>query len=193
MSKSTNNIGDKYYLKREGCHFRVIAAKDFWCGDTFVKRATVGGLIDSYHNLSQSGNCWVAKNASVCDTARVEGDALITDDAIVCADSVVKDNAIISGDCQVACGSVVGGDTVVTGSVELVDVEILGGHIEFKPKSGALHVNNYSQKRDLIIDIKTVVYDGKDKREKESEEEYRKHKFKEHKETYKEFCRIRGR
>ena len=47
----------KYVLEREGAHFRLVAAKEFWCGDYFVKRGSKGGLVDSELNLSCDGTC----------------------------------------------------------------------------------------------------------------------------------------
>lgn len=183
----------KYVLEREGAHFRLVAAKEFWCGDYFVKRGSKGGLVDSPDNLSQDDSCWITKDACVYGNAHIEGDALITDRAIVCADAIVRGKSIISDDCQVCGKSIVDGGSVVAGSIELVGVKLDGAIIDFRAKNGKLHINKYNQPNDLIIGIKTVVYSGKDKRENESEEDYRKRKLKEHENTYKEYCRIVGK
>ena len=139
------------------------------------------------------------------------GDALITDKAIVCADAVVMDNAVIRDDCQVCGKSIIRGNAVVAGSIELVNAKlgkdfgedckwtddegrlIPDAYVEYNPRLGRFHVNNYSQPNHLIVNIKTVVIDSKDKREDETEEQYRKRKVKEHKNTYVEFCRIVGK
>ena len=193
----TNNVvsdyGKKYILEREGAHFRLVATKEFWCGDYFVKRGSKGGLVDSQDNLSQDGSCWITKDACVYGNARIKGDALITDRAIVCADAIVRGKSIISDDCQVCGKSIVDGDSVVAGSIELVGVKLDGAMIKFCAKNGKLHINKYNQPNDLIIGIKTVVYNGNDKRNNEGEDDYMKRKFKEHENTYKEYCRIVGK
>lgn len=191
--KAVSDYGNKYMLEREGTHFRLVATKEFWCGDYFVKRGSKGGLVDSPDNLSQDGSCWVTKDACVYGNARIDGDALIADRAIVCADAIVRGKSIIRDDCQVCGKSIVDVGSVVAGSIELVGVKLDGAIIDFRAKNGKLHINKYNQPNDLIIGIKTVVYDGKDKCKNESEEDYRKRKFKEHENTYKEYCRIVGK
>lgn len=191
--KAVSDCGKKYMLDLEGPHFRLVATKEFWCGDYFVKRGSKGGLVDSQDNLSQDGSCWITKDACVYGNARIEGDALITDRAIVCADAIVRGKSIINDDCQVCGKSIVDGDSVVAGSIELVGVKLDGAIIDFRAKNGKLHINKYNQPNDLIIGIKTVVYDGKDKLNNESEEDYMGRKFKEHENTYMEYCRIVGK
>lgn len=201
----------KFTVKREGCHFRLVALREFWCHNKYIKRGAQGGLVDNELNLSQEGSCWITKDACVYGKARVCGDALITDRAIVCADAVVMDNAVIRDDCQVCGKSIIRGNAVVAGAIELVNAKlgkdfgedckwtddegrlIPDAYVEYNPRLGRFHVNNYSQPNDLIVNIKTVVIDGKDKREDETEEQYRKRKMKEHKNTYVEFCRIVGK
>ena len=150
----------KYMLEREGTHFRLVAAKEFWCGDYFVKRGSKGGLVDSPDNLSQDGSCWITKDACVYGKARIEGDALINDRAIVCADAIVRGKSIISDDCQVCGKSIVDGGSVIAGSIELVGVKLDGAMIKFCTKNGKLHINKYNQPNDLVIGIKTVACDG---------------------------------
>ena len=209
--KKVEEHTQKFTVKREGCHFRLVAHREFWCHDKYIKRGAQGGLIDNELNLSQEGSCWITKDACVYGKARVCGDALITDRAIVCADAVVMDNAVIRDDCQVCGKSIIRGNAVVAGSVELVNAKlgkdfgedckwtddkgrlIPDAYVEYNSRLGRFHVNNYSQPNDLIVNIKTVVIDGKDKREDETEEQYRNRKVKEHKNTYVEFCRIVGK
>ena len=59
--------------------------------------------------------------------------------------------------------------------------------------NGKLHINKYNQPNDLIIGIKTIVCDGKDKRKNESEDDYMNRKLNEHENTYMEYCRIVGK
>lgn len=58
---------------------RIKALKDF--GN--VKSGEIGGWIESEHNLSHNGDCWVADNAKVFDDARVFCDAEIHGDSHV--------------------------------------------------------------------------------------------------------------
>ena len=183
----------KYMLEREGTHFRLVATKEFWCGDYFVKRGSKGGLIDSELNLSCDGTCWITEDACVYGDASVVENALITGRAIVCGNAVVGGDAIIEGDSQVCGRSRVFGGAIIGGSVELVNTDIDGSIIKYNPKAGTIHINKYNRPHDLVIKIKTVVIDGKDKREDETEEQYRKRKVKEHKNTYMEYCRIVGK
>ena len=209
--KKVEEHAPKFTVKHEGCHFRLVALREFWCHDKYIKRGEQGGLIDNELNLSQEGLCWITKDACVYGNARVYGDALITDKAIVCADAVVMDNAVIRDDCQVCGKSIIRGNAVVAGSIELVNAKlgkdfgedckwtddegclISDAYVEYNPRLGRFRVNNYSQPNHLIVNIKTVVIDGKDKREDETKEQYRKRKVKEHKNTYVEFCRIVGK
>lgn len=66
---------------------RIRALKDF--GD--VKAGELGGWIESEHNLSQGGDCWIYDNAEVYDGARVCGDA------IVCGSATVSGKATVGG------------------------------------------------------------------------------------------------
>jgi hypothetical protein len=50
--------------------YRVVALKDF--GN--VKAGDIGGWVESEHNLSQEGDCWVYGDAYVCDDAQVYGE-----------------------------------------------------------------------------------------------------------------------
>ena len=172
----------KYILEREGAHFRLVAAKEFWCGDYFVKRGSKGGLIDSELNLSCDGTCWITEDACVYGDASVVENALITGSAIVCGKAVVGGNAIIKGDSQVCGRSRVFGCAVIGGSVELVNADIDGSILEYMPKAGTIHIYKYNRPRDLVIKINTVVYSSKDTS-----------RFKKNENTYKEYCRIVGK
>lgn len=57
-----------------------------------VRKGELGGWIESFLNLSHSGNAWVGENAVVYDNAHVSGYA------------VVCDNATIYGYNRVCCG-----------------------------------------------------------------------------------------
>lgn len=62
---------------------RIKALKDF--GN--VKKGEPGGYVESEHNLSQEGNCWVCGDAKVCGDAEVCGNAKVYGNAEVCGDA----------------------------------------------------------------------------------------------------------
>ena len=72
---------------------QIKALKDF----SNVKKDDLGGWIESYHNLSQSGNAWVYDNAQVFDYAFVCGNASIEDHASIESDANVFSNAKVFG------------------------------------------------------------------------------------------------
>ena len=116
---------------------RIRALRDF--GD--VKKGDLGGFIEKEDNLSHKGTCWVADdakvygsakidgNVGVFDNARVYGNAKIGDNAMVLDKAFVYGNAIVYGNAKVykradVCGyamvygnAEVGGDAKVTGKV----------------------------------------------------------------------------
>ena len=65
----------KYILIEGNCLYRIKSLKDF----KDVRKGDIGGFIQGYHNLSQSGNCWIYNNAQVFNRARVFGNAIVTD------------------------------------------------------------------------------------------------------------------
>ena len=101
--------------------YRIKALKDF--GD--VKKGDKGGYVESYANLAQNGDCWVADNAQVYnnavvyDTALVYLDARVYDNAEVYGDANVYYNAKISGNAKVYGGAKVYGDAEVCGDARV--------------------------------------------------------------------------
>lgn len=66
-----------------------------------VKQGDLGGYIQSEHNLSHKGSCWVYDNAKIHEYANVYGDAKIKDNAEVYGFAVISDNAIINGSAEI--------------------------------------------------------------------------------------------
>ena len=58
-----------------------------------VKKGDLGGWVEDYRNLSQSGNAWVYDDAQVFDYALVCGNASIEDNASIESDANVFSNA----------------------------------------------------------------------------------------------------
>lgn len=78
---------------------RCVALKDF--GN--VKAGDVGGHIESEHNLSQQGDCWVYYNARVFDNAKVYGNAEVFGNAEVCDNTKVYGSSRVNGYAEVLC------------------------------------------------------------------------------------------
>lgn len=112
--------------------YRIKAVKGFNLADgRVITTGQLGGYIQSEHNLSQGGNCWVDKDAFVYDNAVVSGDALICDTATVCnytivqGNAVIKDNAVVNGKCHIIDNSVVGGKSHINGCTQIQDLSIV--------------------------------------------------------------------
>ena len=66
-----------------------------------VKKGDLGGWIESYNNLDQKGDCWVADNAWVCENAKVYGNAKVFEYARVYGNAKVCGDAYVYGDAAV--------------------------------------------------------------------------------------------
>lgn len=103
--------------------YRPKAVKNF----KDVKKGDLGGYVKSYHNLSQSGDCWAYGNAIIGDCAKVSENAHVHQNAQVYGDAQVYENAKISGYAQISGKVKIHGDAKVSGDVRVFDsVEILG-------------------------------------------------------------------
>ena len=80
--------------------YRIEALKDF----NDIKKGDKGGYVENEENLSQSGGCWVYRDAAVYGSAKVYGDAEVYDDAAIYGDAQVYGNAVVYGD-TIVCGS----------------------------------------------------------------------------------------
>ena len=113
---------------------RIKALKDF--GN--VKKGELGGYVESEHNLSQEGNCWVCGNAEVYDNAEVCGNAEVYDNALVYGNAKVYSNAKVYGNALVygnakVCGNalvysnaLVCGNAEVCGNADYITIKGLG-------------------------------------------------------------------
>ena len=82
---------NKKYELSNGGFSRIRALKDF--GD--VKKGELGGYIQSEHNLSQEGNCWVYDQARVYGDASIEDDAKIRNTAWINEKAIIKNSAMV--------------------------------------------------------------------------------------------------
>ena len=112
----------KYILFRtKGCVrlYKLKAVKDF----SDVCKNYIGGYVGGYHNLSQTGNCWIYDEAIVSDKARVSENAIVTGKAIV------FDNSIISGNAQVCDKAQIYGNANICGITKISGNTMLSGNI----------------------------------------------------------------
>ena len=80
----------------------------------------LGGYVESYDNLDQSGLAWIEEDAIACENAVVCGDAILTDHAVAKGCAYVGKNAAVTGEATVqddaiVCGGVVMGKSCVCG------------------------------------------------------------------------------
>ena len=95
--------------------YRIEALRNFGS----IKTGDKGGFVQSYHNLSQEGDCWIhgeAKvfgNAKVYEKAQVFGDAKVYGNAFVHGDAEVYDKAEVFGVASVYGNAFVKGDAII--------------------------------------------------------------------------------
>lgn len=140
---------------------RIKALKDF--GN--VKKGELGGYVESEHNLSQEGNCWVCGNAEVYDNAEVYGNALVCGNAKVCGNAEVCGNAdyiTIKG-----LGSVCRNTTIFRTKGKNIAVKcgcFYGTLAEFVDKVKETHGNSKFAKEYLaLIDLVKIHFELEDK------------------------------
>lgn len=104
--------------------YRVKALMDIELitGD-IIPEGSYGGYIESYHNLSVDGNCWVK------DDAQVYGKAQVLDDAVISGQSIIKHSSIIKGQVQISDQVIISEDAQVMGR------SIIKGHAQVKGKA----------------------------------------------------------
>lgn len=121
---------EKYRLTDETIDFcdatlyRIEALRNFGS----IKAGDKGGFVQSYHNLSQEGDCWlhgeakvfgnakVYENAQVFGRAEVCGNANVSGNAKVYGNASVKDNAFVFDDAKVYGNTSVFGNAFVFGN-----------------------------------------------------------------------------
>ena len=80
-----------------------------------VKAGDLGGWIESEHNLSHEGDCWVRFPAKVCGYATVMGEAFVSGFAIL------RDSATARGAARIYGRSVISGRAQVAGNAIVYD------------------------------------------------------------------------
>lgn len=86
--------------------YRIRALRDFFN----VRAGDLGGYVESEHNLSHEGDCWIEDDATVVGNSRISGNALVRDHSWVANGAEICDNALISGWVEVSGPTKVSGD-----------------------------------------------------------------------------------
>lgn len=115
--------------------YRIEALRNFGS----IKAGDKGGFVQSYHNLSQEGDCWIHGEAKVFGNAKVYENAQVFGRAEVCGYASVKGDALVFGraevygwakvfgKAQVFCDAKVYGNAFVHGDAEVLgNAEVLG-------------------------------------------------------------------
>lgn len=118
-------VRDHYEDEGNARLYRIRALRDIPRHN--VKAGDLGGFVERYENLSQTGDAWVADaavvagcayvsgDALVCDTAQVTGHVQVAEQATVAGNAIVYDNVVVAGAAAVV------GNAVVSGCVRIFD------------------------------------------------------------------------
>ena len=92
--------------------YRIEALRNFGS----IKAGDKGGFVQSYHNLSQEGDCWIHGEAKVFGNAKVYENAQVFGSAEVCGDAFVFGKAQVFGEAKVFWKAQVFGEAKVFGN-----------------------------------------------------------------------------
>lgn len=149
---------EKYRLTDETIDFcdatlyRIEALRDFGP----IKAGDKGGFVQSYHNLSQEGDCWISGEAKVFGNAKVYGKALLFGRAEVCGYASVFGDAFVFGRAKVSGWAKVYGKAQVFGDAKVYGNAFVHGDAEVCDKAEVCGVaavyGNAFVKGDAIIE-----------------------------------------
>jgi len=94
-----------------------------------------GGYIEGYHNLSQTGKCWVAKDAKVYEKARIDGDALVSDKAVVFGECHINKNAFVKNRVKIYGKAVITDSAIVSEDAVVFENAKVAGKAKVSGKS----------------------------------------------------------
>ena len=86
-----------------------------------VNKGDIGGWIESEHNLSHDGNCWIFDDAVVLDKAVVKDYAIVKDNAVIADNAIIMESAKVSGHCQIYNNAVVSGFAEISGEAKVFE------------------------------------------------------------------------
>lgn len=125
--------------------YRIEALRNFGS----IKTGDKGGFVQSYHNLSQEGDCWIHGEAKVFGNAKVYENAQVFGSAEVCGYASVKGDAFVFGRAEVYGWAKVFGKAQVFGDAKVYGNAFVHGDAEVYDKA---EVCDYaSVKGDAII------------------------------------------
>lgn len=111
---------NKKYLPSEGVYlYQIQAIREFKTPYDTIKVGDIGGYIESYDNLDQSGNAWIYKNAMVYGNARVYGNAIVGGNAKVYGNARIYDSAMVVENAEVRGHTWIHGDSMVGGNAKI--------------------------------------------------------------------------
>lgn len=90
--------------------FRIAALKTF----DGVREGSLGGYVESYANLDQSGSCWLHDGSIAYADSIVFDNAKLYDHSIVNGRAVIFGNAMIYGNCKITDRAQVYGNAYIT-------------------------------------------------------------------------------
>lgn len=108
--------------------YRIRALKDF----DNVSKGDLGGYIASEKNLSHDENCWIYKDATVFENAKVYGNAKIAKSTLIFGNAQIFGNAIINGLTTIYGNAKIYGNTVILGNALICDNAEVYGHTIIK-------------------------------------------------------------
>lgn len=148
---------EKYRLTDETIDFcdatlyRIEALRNFGS----IKAGDKGGFVQSYHNLSQEGDCWLHGEAKVFGNAKVYENAQVFGRAEVCGYASVKGDAFVFGIAEVYDWAKVYGKAQVFGDAKVYGNAFVHGDAEVYDKAEVFGVasvyGNAFVKGDAII------------------------------------------
>lgn len=148
---------EKYRLTDETIDFcdatlyRIEALRNFGS----IKAGDKGGFVQSYHNLSQEGDCWIHGEAKVFGNAKVYENAQVFGSAEVCGYASVKGDAFVFGRAEVYGWAKVFGKAQVFGDAKVYGNAFVHGDAEVYDKAEVFGVasvyGNAFVKGDAII------------------------------------------
>ncbi|WP_019224112.1 hypothetical protein [Bartonella rattaustraliani] len=84
-----------------------------------VKKGDLGGFIESEHNLSHHGGCWVGDDAKVYNAAVVWVHAKVFENAVICDEVHVNGFAKVHGNVRAYGRAIIGGRARIFGDTQL--------------------------------------------------------------------------
>ena len=111
--------------------YRIEALRNFGS----IKTGDKGGFVQSYHNLSQEGDCWIHGEAKVFGNAKVYENAQVFGSAEVCGYASVKGNAFVFGRAKVYGWAKVFGKAQVFGDAKVYGNAFVHGDAEVYDKA----------------------------------------------------------